>query len=218
MIAPYYQDDLVTLYHGDCREAREWLAADVLVTDPPYGIKYAGGGYKNSPPRTAIAGDGDVDIRDTALSMWGDARPAVVFGSAVKSPPPGTRQALVWRKHGSTGFMGAMAGWRRDFEMVYLVGPWKTAPATRSGIVGPSRRPANHERRGHSHAKPVELLVQLLGHCPPGVIADPFAGSGSTLLAARQLGRQTIGVEIEERYCELVAERLAQDSLPFEAA
>lgn len=61
-------------------------------------------------------------------------------------------------------------------------------------------------------------MERLIAKCPPGVIADPFAGAGATLLAARSLGRKVIGVEIEERYCEIAAKRLAQDVLDFGAA
>lgn len=90
MTTPYYQDDLVTLYHGDCREITEWLAADVLVTDPPYGIAWTRHGISNtasanrrpgrygeSPQRVnplnddGIAGDQSTAARDDALALWG---------------------------------------------------------------------------------------------------------------------------------------------------
>lgn len=224
---PYYADDRVTLFHGDCREVPEWLAADLLVTDPPYGIAWQQGEMgarrrQANAPRYSrhhgIAGDLDTSARDAVLEAWGE-RPAVAFGSLALAPPPGTRQTLVYRKPPDAGARGATGGFRRDAEAVYLVGPWPSGIGGRSSIlstatasVGNPSGPAG--RYGHPHAKPVDLLEELIDACPPGVIADPFAGSGSTLVAARNLGRKAIGVELEERYCEVIARRLAQDVLP----
>ncbi len=77
---------------------------------------------------------------------------------------------------------------------------------------------ADRERPDHPTPKPIPLMERLIAKCPPGAIADPFAGSGATLLAARNLDRKAIGVEIEERYCELIARRLDQMCLNFGSA
>jgi DNA modification methylase len=223
---PYYADDLVTLYHGDCREITEWLAADILVTDPPYGRAWKQGqlhgragainGQWVSDAHGGITGDGDSTLRDSALSEWGD-RPAAVFGDLMLGPPQGSKQTLIYRKPSNAGLRGALSGFRRDAEAIYLLGRWPTGLGNRSSVIA-TRSPVQgnggcQSRYGHPHAKPVDVMETLIGACPAGTIADPFAGSGSTLVAARNLGRQAIGVEIEERYCEQAARRLSQGVL-----
>jgi DNA modification methylase len=108
--------------------------------------------------------------------------------------------------------------YRRDVEAVFLTGRWPASKADRSSVVrsrtsmvGGQNSPAG--RTGHPHGKPLDLMEQLIAVAPPGTIADPFAGSGATLLAARAQGRRSIGVEVDERYCELIASRLAQGIL-----
>jgi hypothetical protein len=225
-VKPYYADEHVTLYHGDCREVTEWLAADVLLVDPPFGIGWKTGTLgKHDRPRGAsygnpgIKGDADTTARDAALALWG-GRLSIVFGSLSLAPPIGSRQTLVYRKAPDAGVRGTFAGFRRDVEGIYLLGPWISGIAGRSSILETGARNSGGQhglggRYGHPHAKPIDVLEALLNACPPGVIADPFAGSGSTLVAARNLGRRAIGVEIEERYCELIARRLSQDVLPI---
>jgi hypothetical protein len=218
---PYYQDETVTLYLGDCREVTEWLAADVLVTDPPYGRGWKQGLIRNarySAGHDGIAGDHNTTTRDDALEMWRGMGVAAVFGDLTLAPPAGTKQTLVYRKPPDSGARGAVGGFRRDAEAIYLLGPWPTGLGGLSSILetaarsqgNPSGVPA---RYGHPHAKPVDVMETLIAACPDGTIADPFAGSGSALVAARNLGRKAIGVEIDERYCERAARRLAQDVL-----
>ncbi len=213
---PYYADEFVTLFHGDCREVTEWLAANVLVTDPPYGRDYRPAPGKNAAfydrGSVGIAGDGDTGVRDAALAAWGK-RPGVVFGDLMLSPPPGNKLTMVYRKPPQAGCFGAIGGFRRDLEAVYLTGPWPTGMGGRSGVIetgAPELSMTLAKRYGHPHAKPVDVMETLISACPPGTIADPFAGSGSTLVAARNLGRSAVGVELEERYCERAARRLAQ--------
>lgn len=221
---PYYEDDLVTLFLGDCREVTEWLAADVLCTDPPYGRAWSQGGGLPSPGRRAksnaragIAGDLDTSVRDEAVAMWG-AKRAVVFGDLTLAPPSGNKLTLVYRKPPDAGARGAVGGWRRDAEAIYLLGTWPGGIGGRSSIIASGARSQGNPsacaaRYGHPHAKPVDVMETLIAACPPGVIADPFAGSGSTLVAARNLGRRAIGVEIDERYAEMAKRRLSQATL-----
>lgn len=222
-MTPYYQDDRVTLYHGDCREITEWLEADVLVTDPPYGIAWqrpTTKGAHNPWHNPGIHGDHDVSARDKALMAWGD-RPALVFGSLRAEYPSGWRRMLVFEKPTTgAGLFGQRLPWLANWEPVFVLGRWPEQTPRLSAVV----RTAAHSASGysgyascygHPHTKPVDVMEQFIAASPPGSIADPFAGSGSILVAARNLGRRAIGVEIEERYCEIAARRLAQQPLPF---
>jgi site-specific DNA-methyltransferase (adenine-specific) len=219
----YWSGDGIELHLGDCREITDWLAADVLVTDPPYGRGWRQGALKlsHSDGHPGIEGDTDTTVRDAALTMHGD-RPAIVFGDLMLPPPPRTKQVLIYRKPPNAGTRGAMNGFRRDIEAIYLIGPWTTGLGGRSSIVTTGSRsqgnPSSVQGRWkHPHAKPSDVMQVLVAACPPGVIADPFAGSGSTLVAAKLLGRKAIGVEIDERYCEIAARRLDQGVLMFDA-
>ena len=223
---PYYRDELVTLYCGDCREITEWLAADVLVTDPPYGCGYVSNRAKGKRSRP-IYGDEDTATRDAAIEAWG-CRPALVFGRWDIPRPADTWARLVWDKN-LLGTGDLRSPWGRSDEEIYALGDWP--PVTPGGRLREGGTPSRHSsvirvqalapgaaaRPDHPTPKPVPLMEALIAKCPPGAIADPFAGSGSTLVAAKNLGRRTVGVELEERYCERAALRLSQMTLSFPA-
>jgi DNA modification methylase len=224
MTDPYYVDDLVTLYHGDCREITEWLAADVLITDPPYGVRYDPGGprrgYADRPLGDRIVSDNDTSIRDRILASWGESeKPAAVFGTWHAPRPKNTRQILVWWKRESKNLSRHRGRpWVSNWEEIYILGDWPKGEEDAAHGVIPTdeHRAAGYGAAatiGHPTPKPIVLMEQLLGKAPAGLIADPFAGSGSTLVAAKGLGRHAVGVELEERYCEISARRLAQDTL-----
>ena len=97
-----------------------------------------------------------------------------------------------------------------DEEIYVLGGGWV---GRREGTVVRANRLSGSASVDHPTPKPTALMERLIEKCPPGTIADPFAGSGSTLLAARNLDRRAIGVELEERYCEVIAKRLARGVL-----
>lgn len=252
----YYEDDSVRLHHGDCREVTEWLDADVMVTDPPYGIGWtthgisrtafadrAKGDFNGRHREVAsISNDLDTEARDAALALWGADRPAVVFGSLLVNPPLGARHGAVYVKPLDAGSLSAFGTLRRDVEGVWLLGArregWGEQVVTGRGLLPQAERPPTAmrssvfatrarlagtsagvaARAGHPHAKPIDVMEDILRATLPvssWVIADPFAGSGSTLVAAKALGRKAIGVELEERYAEIAARRLAQGVLDF---
>lgn len=213
---PYYRDESVTLYHGDFRGVDAWLKADVLVTDPPYGMAYESN--RNRDKRNAkvgrpIAGDTDLTARTDCLAMWGD-RPALVFGTWRVERPAATKALLVWHKVGAGGMGDLSMPWLPSHEEVYVLGSGFTGKRSESVLAVKALMSNDANRPNHPTPKPVPLMAQLVAKTV-GVVADPFAGSGSTLVAAKQLGRKAIGVELEERYCEVIASRLAQGVLNF---
>lgn len=215
----YYRDDLVALIHGDCRDFMPALVSDdaVLVTDPPYGLDAPlnSGGKKGNivPPERRVVPEWDRDLvtRDAVLALW-RPRPAIVFASATKPAPPGSpahRRPLIWDKGEAVGMGEIELPWRPNYELIWVLG---------HGFIGHRgssilRYPIVPGNRDHPTEKPVGLMRDLIGKCPPGIIIDPFAGSGSTLRAAKDMGRQAIGIEISEDYCRIAAERLGQEVL-----
>ena len=209
-VKPYYQDDLVTLYHGDCLEVTEWLAADVLVTDPPYGL----GGKLGFGSTETHKWDASLAVRDAALALWGE-KPRAVFGSPrrLDAAPPHREVPLIWDKGNVVAMGDTSFPWRPTYELIYVGGHGWSGP--RGEAVLRSQHSSSASSIGHPTPKPVGLLEALINKAPAGLIADPFAGAGSTLIAARNLGRRAIGIELEERYCELIVKRLAQQVFDF---
>jgi DNA modification methylase len=202
-LTPYYADASVTLYHGDCREILPHVEADVMVTDPPFGMAYSSG-WQARP----IAGDSSVAVRDEALAIWGN-RPALVFGRWSEPRPAATRARLIWDKGEWPGMGDLALPWGPSDEEVYVLGHGFVGK--RSGSVLRIDRMVG--ATAHPNEKPQAILAQLIAKCPPGVVVDPFSGVGSTALAAKNMGRRAIGIEIEERYCEIAAKRLQQGVL-----
>jgi DNA modification methylase len=215
---PYYDEDGITIYHGDCREIDAWdIAGGVMVTDPPYGIAVESckGGALG---RWAVAGDADSSVRDWTLNRWAP-RPALVFGSWKVPRPANVRACLTWDKGDNVGMGDLRIPWMPNTEEIYVIGGGfqgkRTTAVLRCHAV------AGHgfhkiRPRNHPTEKPLSLMAQLVAKCPPlAVIVDPFMGSGTTLRAAKNLGRAAIGIECEERYCEIAARRLAQGVLPL---
>jgi DNA modification methylase len=210
-VKPYYQDEAVTIYHGDSRAILPTIAmvCSVVVTDPPYGCSATtshGGKFDGFE----IAGDRDTTARDwliTATSMM----PMVMLGSP-RIERPKCRQVLIWSKGEHTGMGDLDFPWKPDFEEIYIFGDGFSGPRTSSVL---QFNADTSSRRSHPTEKPEGLMRALIAKCPSGIVLDPFMGSGTTLEAAKRIGRASIGIELEERYCEIAAKRCAQGVLSF---
>lgn len=206
-MTPYYSDDFVTLYHGDARD--QPLEGEVMLTDPPYGIDYRTGRPRLAGNAREIEGDKSTAVRDEVLAAWDG--PALVFGTWKTPAPSTTNAALIWDQDGALGMGDLSIPWKPSFSLIYVIGrEWQGSRDEGSVLRFP---PVQSVGRFHPHQKPLPLLTHLLVKCRPGVVVDPFAGSGSTLVAAKQLGRRSIGFEVDERHCETAARRCSQDVL-----
>ena len=208
-MTPYYQDNAVTLFCGDSREIVPTLGRfDCVVTDPPYGCSATtrrGGVYNGF----SIYGDKDTVMRDWLISLWNG--PMIMFGSPRIKRPDGCA-VLIWAKGEHTGMGDLSFPWKPDFEEIYVFGKAFSGKRTSSVLQFNARIDSS---RLHSTEKPISLMCELIGKCTSQIILDPFAGSGTTGRAAKDLGRKCTMIEREEKYCEIAAKRMAQDVLGF---
>jgi site-specific DNA-methyltransferase (adenine-specific) len=212
---PYYADDAVTLYHGDCREIVPALGVKpgLVLTDPPYGVDVsvdhdARAGRKQAPRYRKVVGDRE----PFDPSPW-LAYPKVILwgGNCFADRLPPSRNWIVWDKREHTPTNA-----RSDADLAWCSFPIGGIRMFRHYWNGPVRA---SERGYHVHPtqKPVALMHWIINQWtePGDLVLDPYAGSGPVLRAAKDLGRRAIGVELDERYCEVIARRLAQDVLPL---
>lgn len=217
---PYYEEDGIVIYHADARDLLPTLEpVDLVLTDPPYGINWTKGDNRKrcSKANDGIAGDMDTSLRDFVLDRLQDV-PTACFGSFYAPFPANLKQVLVWHKPPDSGIYGSTTGFRRDAEPIFLVGPWPQRTVALSSVIRSSRNGQSWitVEAQHSHAKPLDIVRSLIDFCGSDLVLDPFMGSGTTLRAAKDLGRKAIGIEIEERYCEIAANRLRQGVLNFQ--
>jgi site-specific DNA-methyltransferase (adenine-specific) len=206
---PYYQDDHVTLYHGDCLEVVPLLRpVDLLLTDPPYGIAaiWQGGrghGWGKTKTEQTVRNQWDIAApsADSIGLLLSKAKEAVIWGGNYFTLPP-SRGWLVWNKP------------ERNFTLAEAELAW----TSRDMVIRVCDLPRSDVGREHPTQKPLRLMQWCLSFFPNAqTVLDPYCGSGTTLVAAKALGRRAVGIELEERYCEVAAKRLLQDVLDFEA-
>jgi site-specific DNA-methyltransferase (adenine-specific) len=213
-VQPYYEDGSVTLYHGDCRDV-ELPADSALVSDPPYGV--AERTARHSAGRSRLARNHDFppvhgDDEPFDPTSWLRFRQIVLFGANHYADRlPASPTWLIWDKRD-----GLPSNDNADCEMAWtnLGGPARLFRHRWMGMLRDSER---NEPRVHPTQKPVALMSWVVS-MTTGAVVDPYMGSGSTLVAAKNLGRRAIGIEIEERYCEIAVKRLSQEILPLDVA
>jgi DNA modification methylase len=195
MLKPYYEEDGIVLYHGDCREILPEVGpVDAVITDPPYGIRklMQGGTWakKNLYISDGAIWDSAPPAKEVFDLLLTKGQKIIIWGGNYFPLPP-ARCWLIWNKP-ERNFTLADA----ELAWTNLDKPVRTFDLPRLG-----RRPL------HPTEKPL-LLMSWCCSFVEGDTLDPFAGSGTTLVAAKQLGRKAIGIEIEESYCEIAANRL----------
>lgn len=208
VLKPYYKNDLTTLYKADCRELLPSLKFDVILTDPPYGIKHnvTNGKQFNNEKRNyrPVYGD-NVPFDPRWLVDLG--KPVLLFGANHYADKlPISSGWVVWDKMRPEDLYQATA----ELAWSNFVKGIRVFRFLWNGAMRQSR-----EELVHPTQKPVELWrwVLNLRWMPAGIVCDPYAGSGSTLVACQSKGRQSIGIEIEESYCEIIAQWLDKGDL-----
>lgn len=217
-MTPYYDHAGITIYHGDCGDILPHLPpVDLVLTDPPYGIAYNPGGrgrgwtrgVKTFSEKDLIHDDNKpfnpehLLALEVDLILWG----ANHFADKLPAKP----SWLVWDKR-QEGLSNDFA----DCEMAWCSMGFP-ARMFRHLWYGAFRKSERGERRLHPTQKPLALMKWCLSFVENGeTVLDPYAGSGTTLVAAKELGRKAIGIEIEEKYCEIAAKRLSQEVFEFQ--
>ena len=245
---PYYEDESVTIYHGDFREILPGIhQVELVIADPPYGD-------------TSLSWDSRVDgwlpcvaaALFDAGSLWCFGSLRMFMASSAEFGAWSLAQDVIWEKHNGSSFHADRFKRVHEHVVQFYRGAWGaiykqpvfTADAT-ARQVRRKRRPPHtgeineshykstdggprlmrsviavrscHGSAEHPTQKPLGIVTPLVEYsCPPGgTILDPFMGSGTTLRAAKDLGRKAIGIEIEEKYCEIAAKRMSQEVLPL---
>jgi site-specific DNA-methyltransferase (adenine-specific) len=239
---PYWQDDFVTLYHGNALQLLPSLRADAIITDPPYGeTSLEWDRWPASWPALAA---------EAASSMWCFGSLRMFMEHAFELLAWKQSQEIVWEKHNGTNPQNdrfrrvhelAVHFYRGDWNAVYKQ-PVMTHDATARTVRRKKRPPqwgdigaasyrsedggprlmgsviyarSCHGSAVHPTQKPEAIVQPLIEYSVPpgGTVLDCFAGSGTTLAVARKTGRRAIGIEAREEYCRVIVDRLAQKEM-----
>jgi len=202
---PYYSADGIDIFCADCREVLPSIGkVDLVLTDPPYGLgdKLLGGNWGR---RIGEAAKWDQVTADVNPMMELRAH-KIIWGGNYFSLPL-SRCWFAWIKRDAVQTVSTI-----DLAWTSFDAPSKFFDCTIADT--------NSERNGHPTLKPFKLMLWCIDQADRiegrnKIVVDPFMGSGTTLVAAKLLGRRAIGIELEEKYCEIAARRLAQSVLPL---
>ena len=217
MIKPYYQDEWVTLYNGDCREILSEFpdkSIDIILTDPPYGLSWHSGHYVGYNPHKDIANDDKYPVEIITEFQRIAIGALLLFcrwDNLGELPPP--KSFIVWNKNNGSGSGNIEHEYNRKWEGIVFY------PLENHQFNSRPFDVINCDRTGnklHPTEKPEELISKLILHNKGDLILDPFLGSGTTCYCAKKLGRKSIGIEIEEKYCEIAAKRCSQSVMKLE--
>src|SRR3990167_7719292 len=228
---PYYEHDGIQIFHGDCRVIAPLVRADVVVTSPPYnvGLKYLG--YDDQMPQELFERFNQEWLEAVTQSLNPSARVYIVLSDKMVfwMKPLVERtgltfvQLMAWCKPNLAGGASISLDWNCLAEWILLF-RYGTRTPMMSGegtthnwfvIPSPQRNWNGDDSKQHVAQFPLKLPRRILARTPGEIVLDPFMGSGSTLRAAKDLRRKAIGIEIEEKYCEIAAKRLEQEVFDF---
>ena len=198
---PYYEHAGIQIFHGDCREILPQVSGtavfgEAVITDPPYGVGFA---------------EWDGSIPDW-FSLARERVQRIAFTTAPTTcwhyPPP--KWVACWYRPAaqSRNIFGGFNHW----TPILVYGDFLFPVDVKELHAMANAYPSGYE---HESPKPERLMRWLIEASNAPNIVDPFCGSGTTLVAAKNLGKSAIGIEIEEKYCEIAAKRLSQEVFDF---
>ena len=211
---PYYQDNAVTIYHGDCRDILPKIGhIDVTMTDPPYGVGVEYGVFD--------------DTEDNVRNLVSDVMPVILGMSDVVCLTCATRQIgfyptptwiLCWLNRAGAGMNPwGFTCWQPI--LVYGKDPYlRDRKGSMHDVIEHNECTSKSMKQDHPCPKPERFWMKVLNRISTrstDIICDPFLGSGTTLRVAKDLNRKAIGIDVDEKYCEVAAKRMAQEVLPF---
>lgn len=222
---PYYEEAGITIYHGDCREVLPELPdADAIITDPVWPDAGALANLAGANRAQELFADAAALFRANRLVVQIGCDTDPRFLQAI--PDAWSFLRVCWLQYAQPGYKGRLL---YSGDVAYIFGSAPSAKPGRHLMAGQcmsarvdrtiNRKPAISERRTgpepgyHPTPRRYEHVSWLVRWYGDGLVIDPFCGSGTTLLASQNGGHQAIGIEIEEKYCEIAAKRLSQGVL-----